>query len=246
MPAEERREQVAAGCDVLAPGLARTLVDRERERRRLLDAALAREDVGVHETRAVEQLVVAEPLGGSTARRTAPATDRASRYGASSSASRCCASSSRVCATGDARALEAPDRVADHVDPRHSHITPSGTTDLDLSPATCEPCRGHPAAGDRGNIVCRTGVVAAMTTIGFIGSGNIGGTLARLAVEHGYDVVVSNSRGPHTLVDLVAELGDRARAGTLRRLPRRATSWSCRCRSGRTATCLSHRSTARS
>jgi hypothetical protein len=53
-----------------------------------------------------------------------------------------------------------------------------------------------------------------MTTIGFIGSGNIGGTLARLAVEHGYDVVVSNSRGPETLVDLVAELGDRARAGT--------------------------------
>jgi 8-hydroxy-5-deazaflavin:NADPH oxidoreductase len=53
-----------------------------------------------------------------------------------------------------------------------------------------------------------------MTTIGFIGSGHIGGTLARLAVQHGYDVVVSNSRGPHTLVDLVAELGDRARAAT--------------------------------
>ncbi|WP_258725205.1 NADPH-dependent F420 reductase [Cellulomonas sp. NS3] len=53
-----------------------------------------------------------------------------------------------------------------------------------------------------------------MTTIGLIGSGHIGGTLARLAVEHGYDVVVSNSRGPETLTDLVAELGDRARAGT--------------------------------
>jgi 8-hydroxy-5-deazaflavin:NADPH oxidoreductase len=53
-----------------------------------------------------------------------------------------------------------------------------------------------------------------MTTIGFIGSGHIGGTLARLAVQHGYDVVVSNSRGPHTLVELVAELGDRARAAT--------------------------------
>ncbi|MDM7830201.1 NADPH-dependent F420 reductase [Cellulomonas edaphi] len=53
-----------------------------------------------------------------------------------------------------------------------------------------------------------------MTTIGIIGSGHIGGTLARLAAKHGYDVVVSNSRGPHTLVDLVAELGDRARAGT--------------------------------
>ncbi|MEN0130240.1 MAG: NAD(P)-binding domain-containing protein [Brevundimonas sp.] len=57
-------------------------------------------------------------------------------------------------------------------------------------------------------------VEQAMTTIGFIGSGNIGGTLARLAVQHGYDVVVSNSRGPHTLVDLVDELGDRARAAT--------------------------------
>jgi len=53
-----------------------------------------------------------------------------------------------------------------------------------------------------------------MTTIGFIGAGQIGGTLAHLAVEHGYDVIVSNSRGPATLVDLVSELGDRARAGT--------------------------------
>jgi len=53
-----------------------------------------------------------------------------------------------------------------------------------------------------------------MTTIGLIGSGHIGGTLARLFVERGYAVVVSNSRGPETLVDLVAELGDHARAGT--------------------------------
>lgn len=53
-----------------------------------------------------------------------------------------------------------------------------------------------------------------MTTIGFIGSGNIGGQLARLAVAHGYDVVMSNSRGPQTLGDLVAELGPHARAAT--------------------------------
>jgi 8-hydroxy-5-deazaflavin:NADPH oxidoreductase len=53
-----------------------------------------------------------------------------------------------------------------------------------------------------------------MTTIGFIGSGHIGGTVARLAVEAGYDVVVSNSRGPDTLTDLVAELGEHARAAT--------------------------------
>jgi hypothetical protein len=53
-----------------------------------------------------------------------------------------------------------------------------------------------------------------MTTIGFIGSGNIGSQLARLAVQNGYDVVMSNSRGPETLTDLVAELGDHATAAT--------------------------------
>ncbi|MFI6743226.1 NADPH-dependent F420 reductase [Nonomuraea sp. NPDC050451] len=50
--------------------------------------------------------------------------------------------------------------------------------------------------------------------IAFIGSGNIGRTLARLTVAGGLDVVVSNSRGPETLADLVAELGDHARAAT--------------------------------
>jgi predicted dinucleotide-binding enzyme len=53
-----------------------------------------------------------------------------------------------------------------------------------------------------------------MTTIGLIGSGNIGSTVARLALAGGHEVVLSNSRGPDTLVDLVAELGDGARAGT--------------------------------
>ncbi len=53
-----------------------------------------------------------------------------------------------------------------------------------------------------------------MTTLGLIGSGHIGGTLARLAVDAGHDVVLSNSRGPETLADLVAELGPRARAAT--------------------------------
>lgn len=50
--------------------------------------------------------------------------------------------------------------------------------------------------------------------MGFIGSGNIGATVARLAVAAGYDVVLSNSRGPETLADLVAELGPKARAAT--------------------------------
>ena len=53
-----------------------------------------------------------------------------------------------------------------------------------------------------------------MKTIGLIGSGNIGSTLARLAVAAGYDVVLSNSRGPETLQDLVSELGPKARAAT--------------------------------
>lgn len=51
-------------------------------------------------------------------------------------------------------------------------------------------------------------------TLGLIGTGMIGGTLARLAVAAGLDVVLSNSRGPDTLGDLVAELGARARAAT--------------------------------
>ena len=49
-------------------------------------------------------------------------------------------------------------------------------------------------------------------TIGFIGSGAIGGTIARLAVVAGYDVVLSNSRGAESLSELVAELGHQARA----------------------------------
>jgi predicted dinucleotide-binding enzyme len=53
-----------------------------------------------------------------------------------------------------------------------------------------------------------------LSTIGFIGAGNIGGQLARLAVAHGYSVVISNSRGPETLDSLVAELGPQARAAS--------------------------------
>ena len=53
-----------------------------------------------------------------------------------------------------------------------------------------------------------------MTIIGFIGSGMIGGTVARLSVAAGHHVVLSNSRGPDTLKDLVGELGPLAAAGT--------------------------------
>jgi predicted dinucleotide-binding enzyme len=74
--------------------------------------------------------------------------------------------------------------------------------------------RGHGRNAEQ-----HTGVDASMTTsqpttIGFIGAGNIGGQVARLAVANGYDVVLSNSRGPETLADLVEELGPRARAAT--------------------------------
>ena len=51
-----------------------------------------------------------------------------------------------------------------------------------------------------------------MTTLGIVGAGHIGSTVARLAVDAGVDVVIANSRGPETLADLVADLGPHARA----------------------------------
>jgi predicted dinucleotide-binding enzyme len=51
-------------------------------------------------------------------------------------------------------------------------------------------------------------------TIGIIGAGHIGSQVARLATRNGHDVVISNSRGPETLADLVKELGPQARAAT--------------------------------
>lgn len=53
-----------------------------------------------------------------------------------------------------------------------------------------------------------------MSTIGIIGSGLIGATVARLAVQGGHQVVISNSRGPETLLPLVAALGPEATAAT--------------------------------
>ena len=64
------------------------------------------------------------------------------------------------------------------------------------------------------NVVSGREVDVSMTTWGFIGSGNIGTTVARLAVTAGHDVVLSNSRGPQTLADVVDKLGPRARAAT--------------------------------
>lgn len=53
-----------------------------------------------------------------------------------------------------------------------------------------------------------------MTTVGIIGSGQIGRAVARLAIEAGHHVVLSNSRRPETLADTIVELGPRASAAT--------------------------------
>jgi predicted dinucleotide-binding enzyme len=50
--------------------------------------------------------------------------------------------------------------------------------------------------------------------IGIIGSGHIGGTLARGLTAAGHDVVLANSRGPESLAGDVLELHGRGRAGT--------------------------------
>ena len=50
--------------------------------------------------------------------------------------------------------------------------------------------------------------------LGIIGTGSVGAGAARRAVDAGIEVVLSNSRGPQTLADLVAELGHGARAAT--------------------------------
>jgi predicted dinucleotide-binding enzyme len=51
--------------------------------------------------------------------------------------------------------------------------------------------------------------------IGIIGAGNIGANAARLFAEAGHEVVISNSRGPETLSELVEEIGAGVRAVTL-------------------------------
>jgi predicted dinucleotide-binding enzyme len=55
-----------------------------------------------------------------------------------------------------------------------------------------------------------------MAIIGLIGSGHIGSTVARLAVDAGHEVVLSNSRGPDTLAYVIEGLGPLARAATPR------------------------------
>ena len=51
-------------------------------------------------------------------------------------------------------------------------------------------------------------------TVGFIGAGNVAQSLARAALAAGHRVILSNSRDPESLRDLIDELGAHASAGT--------------------------------
>ena len=50
--------------------------------------------------------------------------------------------------------------------------------------------------------------------IGILGSGNIGGNVARLLAHAGHTVRIANSRGPHSLEGLVGEIGPNASAAS--------------------------------
>ena len=50
--------------------------------------------------------------------------------------------------------------------------------------------------------------------VGFIGAGNVTRTFGRHLLAAGHTIVVSNSRGPETLANFVADLGRGATAGT--------------------------------
>jgi predicted dinucleotide-binding enzyme len=51
--------------------------------------------------------------------------------------------------------------------------------------------------------------------IGIIGSGNIGGTAAKLFVKAGHEVAISNSRGPESLKSFVSSVGPNIVANTV-------------------------------
>jgi 8-hydroxy-5-deazaflavin:NADPH oxidoreductase len=50
--------------------------------------------------------------------------------------------------------------------------------------------------------------------VGFIGAGTLTKTFGRHLINAGHDIVVSNSRGPETLIEFVAALGPNAQVGT--------------------------------
>lgn len=50
--------------------------------------------------------------------------------------------------------------------------------------------------------------------IGIVGAGGIGQAFASQVAKIGYEVIVSNSRGPESLAEVVKQLGPRTKAGT--------------------------------
>ena len=52
--------------------------------------------------------------------------------------------------------------------------------------------------------------------LGFIGAGNVAQTYAKHFVRHGHEVVLSNSKGPDSLAELVRSIGPNAKAGTVK------------------------------
>jgi hypothetical protein len=53
-----------------------------------------------------------------------------------------------------------------------------------------------------------------MPTVGIIGSGHVGQSLAKAAIANGYDVVLSNTQGPESLNEVVEKLGSQASAAS--------------------------------
>ena len=51
---------------------------------------------------------------------------------------------------------------------------------------------------------------------GFIGAGEVAQIYAKHFVRHGHEVVLSNSRGPDSLIELARSIGPNARAGTVK------------------------------
>src|SRR6266581_4524485 len=51
---------------------------------------------------------------------------------------------------------------------------------------------------------------------GFIGAGEVAQTYAKHFVRHGHEVVLSNSKGPDSLNELVRSIGPNAKAGTVK------------------------------
>ncbi len=56
---------------------------------------------------------------------------------------------------------------------------------------------------------------AKIKSVGIVGAGHIGQTMARIARRAGRQVVISNSRGPESLATVVQELGGGVSAGTV-------------------------------